>query len=1515
MAFKCMRILLPAVAVAVSLAGSVKADCPASDLNGDCRVDLLDVQVLAGQWLAPSESCPETGCADLDGVDGVNMSDLAMLARNWYEAGIPLVINEVMASNRGSIRDPQGEYDDWIEIHNTGVDPINIGGMYLTDNPDDPTKWRIPTNSPSATTIRAGGYLLIWADDDIGAAGLHAGFKLDADGEQVALFASDGNTLIHSLEFADQTSDMSFGSYPDGAGNSRFLANATPGSANDGAYLGEAEAPQFSHKRGFYARPFWVTLATETDGASIYYSLDGAVPNESIGRITTGAEYTGPISINKTTCLRAKAIKPGWKESAVKTVTYVPNASDEVKSLPLISLVGDEHRTFYEPDGVMAIVGGSYGSNGTWVSSGPDSHNNPMRRGMEYERPVSFEWIAPEDNSGFQVDCGLRVHGSDYMRPRYHRQDGYWSGNGKFAFRLYFRDRYGPSRLEYPLFPFEVERFKSIVIRGGHNDRVNPFIKDELIRRLQKDMGHVASGGTMANLFINGEYKGYFNPCEHIKDAFCQQWYGGDEAWDVMTMSGVRDGDAVSWNDLLNYARSNDLSHDAHYQYVSKRLDIPAFIDYLMLQLWAANWDWPQNNWSAAAEHSEDGIWRFFVWDAEGTFGPADLNKSGFTDFPSWATQPRGLNNLSTPIAWFYRALKANNAFKQQFGDRLNRHFYSDGALTEANISSRFHELRGQMRGVIPSMDMYTVNGWAPNRKDIFLDVCAREGLFTSPGPVFNVNGVQQHGGHLSTGDTLTLTNRGRFQTIHYTLDGSDPRPQETPQPISITNTVIVAEHADKRALVPAQPVSDNWKGGGFFDDSAWLRGTGGPGGVGFERRRSQTYTGLISLNVEEQMHLKIATCYIRIPFLFDGIPEAFNTMTLRIKYNDGFVAYLNGTQVGGRNFSGTPTWNSHADNKRSDSAALQFEDVDISTSLSDLQHGSNILAIHGLNSSPLDQEFFISAELLAGVVETNSSSQANSFRFAGPITLPHSVTVKARTLTGQTWSALTEATFSVGPVADNLRITEIMYHPQEPNEEFIELKNVGTESINLNLVSFTDGVDFAFPNLDLAPGEHIALVRDTDAFAARYQFGRQAVSVKVAGQYSGRLDNAGERIRLQDAAGLTILDFSYKDGWRSLTDGEGFSLTIVNPANPDPDSWSVKDSWRSSAYSGGSPGHDDSASIPNQGDIVINEVLAHSHAEISDWIELHNTTEASIDIGGWFLSDDGDFLAKYEIAHGTRIGPHGYLLLYENLHFGNANDPGSRVPFALSENGEQVYLSSAQYGVWTGYRDVEDFGASATGVSFGRHYKSSTDDYDFVPMSVATPSAANSGPKVGPIVISEVMYNPDWPVASAYTNSQYEYVELHNISAVPITLFRYEKGRPWKFTDGIDYTFPEDAPMTLAPGGYLLVVKNPEAFSLRYPRVPAEIILGPYDGKLSNAGEKLELAMPGDVNNKGERSYIRIDRVNYRDGSHPDDVPGAVDIWSISPDGQGASLTRMIPANYGNDPANWIGAIPSPGQ
>jgi hypothetical protein len=109
-----------------------------------------------------------------------------LFAERAYGDQTALVINELMASNSNSARDPQGQYEDWIEIHNYSTKAINTGGLYLTDDMSNPTKWRIPVDNVAATAIPAGGYLLIWVDNDVADAGLHANFKFNAAGEQIA---------------------------------------------------------------------------------------------------------------------------------------------------------------------------------------------------------------------------------------------------------------------------------------------------------------------------------------------------------------------------------------------------------------------------------------------------------------------------------------------------------------------------------------------------------------------------------------------------------------------------------------------------------------------------------------------------------------------------------------------------------------------------------------------------------------------------------------------------------------------------------------------------------------------------------------------------------------------------------------------------------------------------------------------------------------------------------------------------------------------------------------------------------------------------------------------------------------------------------------------------------------------------------------------------------------------------------------------------------------------------------
>ena len=259
-------------------------------------------------------------------------------------------------------------------------------------------------------------------------------------------------------------------------------------------------------------------------------------------------------------------------------------------------------------------------------------------------------------------------------------------------------------------------------------------------------------------------------------------------------------------------------------------------------------------------------------------------------------------------------------------------------------------------------------------------------------------------------------------------------------------------------------------------------------------------------------------------------------------------------------------------------------------------------------------------------------TTSGSASAYGSPFTLSGTTQIKARIRYSETptgWSALNEATFSIGPVAEDLRITEIMYNVNDPNHEYIELKNIGGASINLNLVKFTDGIDFTFPSKSLSPGEYIVVVRNEASFNLRYP----SFSGLIAGEFIGAINNAGERIELQDALGQTILNFRFKDGWYPITDGADFSLNIIDPTNPDPNSWEYSEYWQPSSIAGGTPSDIDTGHVASPGDIVINEVMTHTDSPPEDWIELYNTTGSTIDITGWFLSDDDNNFKRYQIG------------------------------------------------------------------------------------------------------------------------------------------------------------------------------------------------------------------------------------------------------------------------------------------
>ncbi|NQV33386.1 MAG: CotH kinase family protein, partial [Phycisphaeraceae bacterium] len=850
----------------------------------------------------------------------------ALLFSLWPCARANVLINEFMAMNGSYSVGAEGEFDDWIELYNDSNESVNVGGMYLTDDISNPTQWQIPADNPRETSIRARGFLLIIADNDLTSTGLHANFKLDSAGEEIALFDVDGVQLLDHVTFGQQKINLSYGRDLLDPTQWQFLARPSPDTSNLPGSQGTVADPVFSHQRGFYEDRFSVVLTCETPNVTMTYSTDGSDPVYGFG--SNARHYGVPIPVTKTVCLRAVARKPGWADSRVVSHTFLYRENSRVKSLPVISLVGSPGQTFYAPDGIMAIVGGQY-SGGVWTATTPNSYNNVLVHGLE--RPASLEVINFDGENVFQTDCGIRIHGSEWMRPRY-------QNSSKYSFRLYFRSEYGLKELGHPFFPFEVEPLKSMVLRGGHNDQSNPFIKDELVRRLLNDMGHVSSRGTFANLFINGEYKGYYNPCEHITEAFCQGWFGGQEDWDIITMfNGVREGDRTRVDALMQYVRTHDLSNPESYAEVDRQVDIVQFIDYLILRLWSGDWDWPQNNWSAASERSDQGQWRFFVWDAEGSMFSDRLNQVRYDT----------LHNNNHENATLYNALLKSPQFRILYGDRLNKHFFNQGVLTENHVKERFTEMQNEMSGVLPNMDKYVINTWVPKRHSIFLDASRAEGVFTEAGPVPFINGDFGSPSHVDEGDQLLLVNSNVSGTIYYTVDGSDPMEHAV---IGDWDSVtLVPSGGPKRVLVPTDDSVTGWTGGGFFNDSDWLSVEGLPGGVGYGRNAG--YEPFISLDLDAHMRSN-TSCYIRYSFVASRNLNAYDVLFMRIQYDDGFVAYLNGHEVARRNAAGDPAWNATASASQEDSAATVFETIDVTDFLPYMQRAENTLAIHGLNAS-----------------------------------------------------------------------------------------------------------------------------------------------------------------------------------------------------------------------------------------------------------------------------------------------------------------------------------------------------------------------------------------------------------------------------------------------------------------------------------------------------------------------------------------------------------------------------------
>ena len=493
-------------------------------------------------------------------------------------------------------------------------------------------------------------------------------------------------------------------------------------------------------------------------------------------------------------------------------------------------------------------------------------------------------------------------------------------------------------------------------------------------------------------------------------------------------------------------------------------------------------------------------------------------------------------------------------------------------------------------------------------------------------------------------------------------------------------------------------------------------------------------------------------------------------------------------------------------------------------------------------------------------------------------------------------------ATVEIGSAAFDLVVSEINYNPyalsaaetaagvtDAQNLEFVELFNAGNAPLALAGFMLQNGITATFPAFTLTNGAYAVVVKNTNQFRVRYTNS----AIRIIGTFAGNLSNGGETLELRNAQNGLVASIAYSDSgaWPGRADGDGSTLELVDPAFP---AYADPEAWRSSSEYGGSPG---AAALGPDSRVVVNEVLTHTDPPLSDSIELFNATESALDIGGWFLSDAKSNYRKYRIPANTVLPAGGYIVFNETNHFNASANTNNN--FSLDgAHGDDVYLLQAgPQSNLVRFADHVEFGAAANGESFGRWPNGAGRG---VPMVSRTFGAANSGPRVGPVVISELMYNP--PSGSNHL----EFIEIANPGALPVNLTR------WQIDSGVAYAFPTNT--VLPAGGALVVVSfDPNAasnsallasFRSVYGLSGDVPLLGPYAGLLDGSGEDLRLLRPDEPPAEEPAYYPMLieDEVGY-----DDEAP-----WPLEADGLGASLERVLPAAWGDDPAGWIAAEPS---
>ena len=488
---------------------------------------------------------------------------------------------------------------DWVELHNSTGSAVNLGGYGISNNPKNPAKWVFPDIS-----IEPGEYLLLYATGSADKAqkkNLKLNFCISSTGEALFFFDPNGK-LIDKLSAGRMKSGQSYGR--DGSDNRFYYAEPTPGAQNGKGYEGITQLPAFSVTPGIYDNAVTVAI-TAGEGETIRYTTDCTTPNAS------SEVYSGELSISKNSVIRAAAFRDGYLSGDVATATYLFRSDGVNHALPVVTLVT-------APDNLWNSKTGIYAT-GDQFDPDAASYADTLKSATYYqakfateeqvdtiwEKPAAFSLFDDNGKQVFTQNVGIRIAGS------------FGRGRAQKGFNVIARKEYGKGSMEYPFFenrPYT--EYKAVVLRAGAQDQNRSKIRDELASGLLEgtDINILYQAYRPTVLYLNGEYWGVYFMKEKRNRFFVAQHENTENNVDLAIGKGFKQrsyGDNSDWVSLYEYATSHDLSSAEAYAYVSERMDVDSFRDYMIAEIYNGNTD----TYNFQYYRLKGGKWKFIFYD------------------------------------------------------------------------------------------------------------------------------------------------------------------------------------------------------------------------------------------------------------------------------------------------------------------------------------------------------------------------------------------------------------------------------------------------------------------------------------------------------------------------------------------------------------------------------------------------------------------------------------------------------------------------------------------------------------------------------------------------------------------------------------------------------------------------------------------------------------------------------------------------------------------------------------